>query len=137
MVAGGGEGDGERVLVPVKLLSDPSIAELLNTAGAACGDGRSVAAVSLSERAARCSCAQVCRRRRGGGGLFGFCRRRRGGVAGGTQPRARQRRRVQLVACTAPAWLVSGSQAHLSPLNLAELMHQRYFVWLYVSGEPG
>ncbi|CAL4918223.1 unnamed protein product [Urochloa decumbens] len=32
MVAGGEGGDGERVLVPVRLLSDPSVAELLDMA---------------------------------------------------------------------------------------------------------
>ncbi|XP_062213335.1 auxin-responsive protein SAUR71-like [Phragmites australis] len=39
MVAGG-EGDGERVLVPVRLLSDPSIAELLDMAARRYGYGQ-------------------------------------------------------------------------------------------------
>ncbi|TVU45824.1 hypothetical protein EJB05_05327, partial [Eragrostis curvula] len=41
MVAGGGEdGDGERMLVPVRLLSDPSIAELLDMAAQQYGYGQ-------------------------------------------------------------------------------------------------
>uniref|UniRef100_J3LRC2 Auxin responsive protein n=1 Tax=Oryza brachyantha TaxID=4533 RepID=J3LRC2_ORYBR len=39
MVAGGG-GDGERVLVPVRLLGDPSIAELLDVAAERYGFGQ-------------------------------------------------------------------------------------------------
>ncbi|XP_062209373.1 auxin-responsive protein SAUR71-like [Phragmites australis] len=40
MVAGGKEGEGERVLVPVRLLSDPSIAELLDMAAQRYGYGQ-------------------------------------------------------------------------------------------------
>ncbi|RCV41589.1 hypothetical protein SEVIR_9G147500v4 [Setaria viridis] len=39
MVAGG-EGEGERVLVPVRLLSDPSVAELLDMAAQRYGYGQ-------------------------------------------------------------------------------------------------
>ncbi|KAL5208969.1 hypothetical protein ABZP36_004592 [Zizania latifolia] len=41
MVAGcGGDGDGERVLVPVRLLGDPCIAELLDMAAQSYGYGQ-------------------------------------------------------------------------------------------------
>ncbi|KAJ1294303.1 hypothetical protein BS78_01G136100 [Paspalum vaginatum] len=40
VVAGGEEGDGERVLVPVRLLGDPCIAELLDMAAQRYGYGQ-------------------------------------------------------------------------------------------------
>jgi hypothetical protein len=40
LLAGGDGGDGERVLVPVRLLSDPSVAELLDMAAQRYGYGQ-------------------------------------------------------------------------------------------------
>ncbi|KAL6637552.1 hypothetical protein ACP70R_025124 [Stipagrostis hirtigluma subsp. patula] len=40
VLAGGGEGEGERVLLPVRLLRDPSVAELLDMAAQRYGYGQ-------------------------------------------------------------------------------------------------
>ncbi|TVU45825.1 hypothetical protein EJB05_05328, partial [Eragrostis curvula] len=40
IIAGGEDGDGERVMVPVRLLSDPSVAELLDMAAQQYGYGQ-------------------------------------------------------------------------------------------------